>query len=870
MSEKTPLLKQYHRIKDKHQDELLFFRLGDFYEMFYEDAKIAARELELTLTAKPVAKDTDVPMAGVPVHSVQSYLEKLIKKGHRVAICEQVEEASQSSGIVRREVVRVVTPGTLTEEDYLESNKNNYLLAFCWEASERRIDGQRVGVAYVDLSTGEFEATEFIDDSAKNILLSEINRLHPAEVILPDNARKQEFIDRLTEYHDRLAITPRPCWQFEFDEARRAVEKQYSTEKVTGFIDQKLVVNAAGALVKYLAETQKRALAHLNLVKTYQRDRFMVLDATSQRNLELVESLTGQENATLFNVLDDTETAMGSRRLRRWILQPLLEEKCINERLNSVEWFYQNGPEIPRIKEELQQLFDIQRIVGKIGSNRANPRDLKALGESLKKIPEIKEILPDREEFNRMKERLHELAPLREELNGALVDNPPAKISEGEIFRDGYSEQLDKFRTAMRGGKEWIINLQKQERERTGINSLKVGHNRVFGYYIEVTKANLDSVPDDYKRKQTLANSERYITPELKEKERVIVGAEDRAVALEEELFIELREGVLDYLEQLQINADVLADLDVIVALASLARDRGYTRPRVSWDAGLYLEGSRHPVVEVIHEEDFVPNDLKLDAERRVVVLTGPNMAGKSTYIRQVALLSIMAQMGSFVPAAAASIGMVDQVFTRVGALDFLAGGQSTFMVEMVETADIINNGTERSLLILDEVGRGTSTYDGVAIAWAVVEYIARRINARTLFATHYHELTELADRLDNVFNMAVRAREWEDEIIFLRQVEEGQSDRSYGIQVGKLAGLPEPVIERARMILRELEEEKTHEALAKTDDTPAAAQFDLFNPAYQVVQRLKKIDLEQLTPIEALNALSRLQKQCPDAEEKD
>lgn len=863
--EKTPLLKQYDRIKEQYEDEILFFRLGDFYEMFYEDAEVASRVMEVTLTTKPVGKDHEIPMAGVPVHSVDSYVEDMLDEGHRVAICEQVEEASEASGVVDREVIRVITPGTLTEEDYLDSRKNNYLLSFCWEETETTDSAYRVGVAYVDLSTGEFEATQFEDDAEINVLLSEINRLHPAEVVVPDRGEKDEFLEQITEFHERIAVTGRPGWQFEFEEARRALENQFAAEDLEEVTDQKNLTTAAGALVQYLGDTQKQTLAHLNRINTYQRDRFMILDATSQRNLELAESLTGQQQATLFNILDETETAMGSRRLRRWILQPLLSERKINRRLNSVEWFHDNGPEIPAVREELGQLFDIQRIVGKVGSNRANPRDLKALGNSLERIPEIKQILPDQEEFEQMKDRLHELEKLRDELSRALVDNPPAKISEGEIFQDGYSEQLDELREAMRGGKEWITNLQKEERERTGIDSLKVGHNNVYGYYIEVTDANLDSVPEDYERKQTLANSERYIIPELKEKEQMIVGAEDKSMALEEELFLELREQVLDYLKQLQENADVLADLDVIVSLASIARERGYVRPRVDWDEELKLIQARHPVVEEIHDEEFVPNDLKLDSDRRLVVLTGPNMSGKSTYIRQIALTSIMAQMGSFVPADEAHIGMIDQVFTRVGALDFLAGGQSTFMVEMVETADIVNNATERSLLILDEVGRGTSTYDGVAIAWSVVEYIARQINARTLFATHYHELTELGNRLDNVFNMTVRAREWEDEIIFLRQVVEGHSDHSYGIQVGKLAGLPPAVIDRAREILQELEEEKTHQALSKTDDTPAADQLDLFHPAYQVVRKLQDLEVEDMTPLEAMNTLAQLQENSQD-----
>ncbi|MFP4687617.1 MAG: DNA mismatch repair protein MutS [bacterium] len=858
----TPLLEQYNEIKEKYQDELLFFRLGDFYELFYEDARVASRVMEITLTSKPVGKGNKIPMAGVPAHSVNSYIEKVINSGYRVAICEQVEEASQASGVVNREVIRVITPGTLTEEDYLDSRQNNYLLSFFLPDKSTK-----VGLAYLDLSTGEFEVTEFEDDFENTVLISEICRLHPAEILISDCQKYEPIIATLSTYYDNIAITRRPGWQFEPEEAKISLNKQFK-KLPEEIVASPLLISPSGALVHYLGDTQKQNLSHINKISRYDRKKFMVLDAASQRNLELVESLTSQQHATLLNVLDATETAMGSRRLRRWILQPLLNDKKINSRLNAVEWFVNNGPEIPVVKEQLRQIFDIQRIVGKIGSNRANPRDIKALGESLKQIPAIKELLPDTDEYNLMKNRLHELSELREEIEAAIVDNPPAKISEGEIFKSNYNERLDELRDLMRGGRDWITNLQKEERERTGINSLKVGHNRVYGYYIEVTDANLDSVPDDYQRKQTLANSERYITPELKEKERMIFGAEDKAMALEEELFIKLREDILQYLEKLQENADVLADLDVIVCLAELARQRGYSRPKVDWSSELKIEKGRHPVVEEIHEEEFVPNDLELDRERRLVILTGPNMAGKSTYIRQVALISIMAQMGSFVPADFARVGMIDRVFTRVGAHDFLAGGQSTFMVEMIETAEIINNAAERSLLILDEVGRGTSTYDGVAIAWSVVEYIARRINARTLFATHYHELNELADRFNNVFNMTVRAREWDDEIVFLRQVVEGHSDHSYGIQVGKLAGLPEGVIERSRQVLHELEEEKTRK-IPEASGEREIAQLDLFHPARQVLDKLEELEVEKMTPLEALNALNRLQQDYKKAEQE-
>ncbi|MGM0380924.1 MAG: DNA mismatch repair protein MutS, partial [bacterium] len=561
MGDKTPLLEQYDRIKEQYEDELLFFRLGDFYELFYEDAKVGSRVMEVTLTSKPVGKDNEIPMAGVPVHSVNSYVEKLLKEGHRVAICEQVEEASQASGVVDREVVRVITPGTLTEEDYLDSRQNNYLLSFSTKKDDSLAGDEDnvVGLAYVDLSTGEFSATQFEDDEENSVLVSEINRLHPAEILIADAGEDRRRLDKFTDYHENIAITERPGWRFEKEEARSNLTGQFPQEVVDNLADRSRLVEAAGALVSYLRETQKMSLTHLNRISTYQREKFMLLDATSQRNLELAESLTGQQQATLLNVLDDTETAMGSRRLRHWILQPLLNENKINARLNCVEWFVDNGPEIPAVKEELRQIFDIQRIVGKVGSNRANPRDIKALGESLERIPKIKELLPDTEEYNLMKDNLHELEELRDEIGRALVENPPAKISEGEIFKSGYSERLDELREQMEGGKQWITQLQKDERERTGIDSLKVGHNNVYGYYIEVTDPNLDSVPDDYERKQTLANSERYIIPELKEKEQMIVGAEEKAEALEEELFINLREEVVEYLELLQENADELA-----------------------------------------------------------------------------------------------------------------------------------------------------------------------------------------------------------------------------------------------------------------------------------------------------------------------
>lgn len=861
----TPLMEQYHGIKDEHQDAILLFRLGDFYEMFFDDAEVAARILEVTLTSKPVGKDVEVPMAGIPVHSLNSYVDQLIDAGHRVAICEQVEDADASSGVVEREVVRVMTPGTMTEEEYLESNENNYLLSFAFAEGEGEEGRDVVGLSYVDLSTGEFHGTQFEETAEEGVLESEINRLHPSEILIPDEDDYRERLGEILEYHESIAVANRPGWTFEDEETNRKLEEAFDESLLEDLEERNELVRAAGALVYYLDETQRQTLSHLDRLTPYERGKYMILDATSQRNLELVESLTGQQEATLLNVLDETETAMGSRRLRHWILQPLLNRERILDRQQGIQWLVDHPESIETLNEELRQVYDIQRIVGKIGSNRANPRDVLALRNSLDRIPDIKAVLPDEGIFEGMKDRLHHFEDLREELHDALVDDPPQKISEGGIIKDGYSEQLDEYREAMRGGKEWIANLQEQERERTGVDSLKVGHNKVHGYYIEVTKANTEAVPDDYERRQTLTNSERYVTPELKEKEQVIFGAEEKSQALEEELFLELRETLVEELDRLKDNAEVLADLDVLCCLAEVARERNYVRPEVDWDQELYLEEGRHPVVEEIHEEEFVPNGVDLDDEERIVVLTGPNMSGKSTYIRQVALISIMAQMGSFVPAEEARVGMIDRVFTRVGAHDFLAGGQSTFMVEMSETADIVNNATERSLLILDEVGRGTSTYDGLAIARSVIEYLAERIEARTLFATHYHELTRLADDYESIFNLTVRAREWNDEIIFLRQVEEGAADQSYGIQVGKLAGLPDTVIQRARTLLKELEDSSSsvHANTARN----GRSQMDLFSPPQQVADSIKELDLETLTPIDALQTLKTFQDQLENSE---
>lgn len=803
----TPMMQQYTAIKRQYADCILFFRMGDFYEMFNEDAVTASRELEITLTARNKGGGDKTPMAGVPHHSADSYVAQLVKKGYRVAICEQMEDPSEANGIVRRDVVRVVTPGTALDHLTLQDDQNNYLGAVL-------LHQERVGVAYVDISTGEFALTEL--NWEPGIVIDELSRIQPSELIISPEIRNQARIQGFVDQQLKVVLNP-VRENFRFKEAYQLLTEHFKTQTLYGFGCEEMEAGifAAGAIMEYLNETQKRSLDHINNLKTYFTQEYMVLDAATRRNLELTSTLRdGKRKGSLLGVLDRTVTAMGGRKLKQWINQPLLKAEQINERLDAVTEFLNHFYEKDQLRELLKDVYDIERLLGRIVYGSANARDLVALKNSLMLLPEIKNLLDGfiSARFNILSERLDLLEDVAELVETALLDDPPTSVRDGGLIADGFNEELDQFRDAATNGKEWLTRLEMQERERTGIKSLKVGFNKVFGYYLEVTKANLELVPEDYIRKQTLTNSERYITPELKEKESLILGAEEKSVVLEYQLFVEIRDQVADQMKRIQDSAAVLAELDVLLSFATVAVEQNYCRPTINMDDEIHILQGRHPVVEEMLNQPFVPNDTYLNGDSaRFAIITGPNMAGKSTYMRQVALITLMAQIGSFVPAEEATIGLTDRIFTRVGASDDLTTGQSTFMVEMNEVANIVHNATRRSLIILDEVGRGTSTYDGLSIAWAVVEYIhnQERLGARTLFATHYHELTILEDQLHGVRNYNVAVEENErDGVVFRHEIIPGAADQSYGIEVARLAGLPQELLERAQEILTRLESE--------------------------------------------------------------
>ncbi len=851
----TPLMEQYHSIKRKYPREILFFRLGDFYETFNEDARNASRLLGLTLTGR-FNGDKRVDMAGVPVQSVEGYVAKLIRAGQRVAICEQLQEADQAEGLVERDVVRVVTPGTLTEENILDRTRSNYLAAVA-------VAGERAGLAWVDLSTGAFEA----EDISRRDLVDEVTRLRPAECLVAE-----DFQDPIVEdlrLVARNVVTTVAPWTFEREDARRRLTKHFATASLAGFGVEELDlgVGCAGALYAYLEETQKTSLRHLTRIERHRRDDKVYLDRSTQLSLELTATLRDNDlRGSLVWVLDRTRTSMGARLLREWVTCPLAGVEGIRARLDSVEELL--DPTLRgELAEDLRGVHDIERIVAKLGSGRANARDLIGLRSSLEALPGLKETLSDRKarllvETNAAIDPMTEIHGV---LTAALADEPPITIKEGGLIRDGYDAELDNVRSMARDAKGWIAAFEAQEIERTGIPSLKVGFNQVFGYYIEVTNVHQAKVPVEYIRKQTVKNAERYITPQLKEKETQVQNATTSAKRLEYELFLRVREDAAKQIAILQKTAAAVARVDVLASLAEVAQEGRYAKPTVDDGEVIRIVDGRHPVVEKVQEERFVPNDVSLDGEgSRVLLITGPNMAGKSTYIRQVALAVLMAQMGSYVPAREAHIGVVDRIFTRVGASDELTRGNSTFMVEMNETANILNNATRRSLIVLDEVGRGTSTYDGVSIAWAVTEHIHDRVGARTLFATHYHELTELAKLLPGVKNLHVEVKEWGDHVVFLRKIVEGATDKSYGIHVARLAGIPREVIERAKAVLAELESERVDaEERPRLDagkHVVTAHQLSLFAPPPNpVVEELKKLDLDRLTPMEALQKLAEL-----------
>jgi len=856
----TPMRRQYLQIKKQYPEVIVLFRLGDFYETFDDDAKVVAQVCDIVLTSRPVGKNQRVPLAGVPYHSVEGYIARLIQAGHKVAIVEQVGDVT-GKGLVDREVVRVVTPGTVIEPSLLEERRNNYLAAVV-------LDGGRAGLAYADITTGEFATTQIASDDTLRLAVEELERLQPAEIVSPDAGVLRRSLG--LEAQAGPALTEYERWPFDLETAGQALMDHFAVASLDGFgvAGQPLAVQAAGGLLHYLAETQRARLEQLSNLRTYSTGQFMMLDAATRRNLELTESQRqGTVQGSLLGVLDVTATSLGGRLLRRWLNQPLVDLERLNGRLDAVEALVGDTPNRTRLRSLLKEVSDLERLSSRAVQGIARPRDLVGIRQTLDVVPEIRGTADQMAPGPAFLDELGALDPCRDVVDllaQALVDDPPATLNAGGVIRPGFSAELDNVATAAGDAKEWVANLERRERERTGIRNLKVGYNKVFGYYLEVTKANTDRVPEGYVRKQTLVNAERYITPELKEYESLILNAEERIQELESRIFRQVLEQVAAAAERLAAVARTLARLDVYAALAEVALLHRYVRPGLSAGEELHIAAGRHPVVEVAQrEEPFVPNDVDFSAEELILVITGPNMSGKSTFLRQVALIVLMAQIGSFVPADEAHIGLVDRIFTRIGAQDEISAGQSTFMVEMVETANLLNHATARSLLVLDEVGRGTSTYDGISIAWAVVEHIHNhpRLRCKTLFATHYHELTQLADLLPRIRNYNVAIAEEKDRIVFLRRVVPGGADRSYGIHVAQLAGLPRPVVHRAQEILEELEQEARAPGAARR--TVEVQQLPLFATSNPALEELQRLDVSAMTPLEAISKLYELQKKA-------
>jgi DNA mismatch repair protein MutS len=807
------MVKQYLSIKEKHKDAILFFRLGDFYEMFNEDAEVASRELDLVLTGRG-QEENRMPMCGIPYHASENYIARLIDKGYKVAICEQVEDPKLAIGVVKREVIRIVTPGTVIESNLLSEKSNNYLLAITKEKG-------KFGLAYADASTGEFKITE-VDSREK--LMDEVHRVNPVEILASDLI-ENEFPTSDKSSADKHFQQPTSSFKDIYDK-ESAEERLKDFFKVNsldsfGLNAVKTGWGAAAAILDYLKETQKTSLDQINQIKPYHTSQFMFIDAQTRGNLELVQTIRDKSfKGSLLWVLDKTKTSMGSRLLRQWVLQPLLDVERINQRLDAVGEFFSDAVLRAELGQQIKNISDIERAVGRIASGTANARDLIGLKESLKLLPKVKSLMSDVQSLMLKELRgLPDFNNVLDLISKAIIDDPPFGLKEGGLIKGGYDSELDEIKKAAREGKDWIAYLENEERKRTGIKSLKVGYTKVFGYYIELTKSHLSQVPDNYIRKQTLVNCERFITPELKEKESLILNADERMKEMEYRVFCDVRSKVAEHTPELQRLAHVLAQIDVLLSLAEIAVENRYCRPRISGSPDIRISESRHPVVEkTLGEYRFVPNNAVMDDEAgRFLLITGPNMAGKSTYMRQVALISLMAQIGSFVPAKEAELCLVDRIFTRIGAMDDIFSGQSTFMMEMTETANILNNATEKSLIILDEIGRGTSTFDGMSIAAAVAEYIHTKIKAKTLFATHYHEITQLADKHSGMKNLNVLVKEEGDHVTFLHRIVEGPADRSYGIQVAKLAGLPKEVVERAKKVYATLEMVENDLGKAKT-----------------------------------------------------
>ena len=870
----SPMMVHYCQTKCAYKDSILFYRLGDFYEMFFEDAKTVSRELELTLTGKDCGLSERAPMCGIPYHAAETYINRLIDKGYKVAICEQVEDPKTAKGIVKREVTRVVTPGTNLNMQELDEGKNNYLMAIVCV-------GDHFGVSTADITTGDCYVTE-IDEERK--LWDEINKFLPAEIICND-AFLVSGVD-VDDLRNRLHISvfALESWYFGDDLCKQTLLEHFKISSLEGLglADYDSGVIAAGSLFRYLLDTQKNTMEHMNKIIPYTTDRYMVIDSSSRRNLELVETLREkQKRGSLLWVLDKTKTAMGARMLRSFVEQPLIDADAINERLDAVTELNMQAMLREEIREYLNPVYDLERLVSRISYRSANPRDLLAFKMSLEMIPHIKNLLANFTSplLVRINEQMDGLEDLYTLLEASITEDPPLAVKEGGIIREGYNEQVDTYRNSKTQGKSWLAQLEAEEKEKTGIRNLKIKYNKVFGYYLEVTNSFKDLVPEYYTRKQTLTNAERYITPKLKELEDMILGAEDKLFALEYDLFCQVREELAAQIPRIQETAKAIAQLDVYASLSVVAQRNNYVRPTVNTKGVIDIKNGRHPVVEkMINNDMFIANDTYLDnGSKRVSVITGPNMAGKSTYMRQTALIVLMAQIGSFVPAEKATIGVVDRLFTRVGASDDLASGQSTFMVEMTEVANILRNATAKSLLILDEIGRGTSTFDGLSIAWAVIEHISntKLLGAKTLFATHYHELTELEGKIPGVNNYCIAVKERGDDIVFLRKIVKGGADKSYGIQVAKLAGVPDSVLDRAKELVDELvhtDITSTFKDLAENSrkTKPKAVHYDevdleqisLFDTVQDqdIIEELKNLDITMLTPMDAMNTLYRLQ----------
>ena len=861
-------MRQYFEAKRQHRDAIVFFRMGDFYEMFYEDALTAARALELTLTSR--SKDASggaIPMCGVPFHAADGYIARLVKKGFRVAVCEQMEDPKKAKGVVRREVIRVVSPGTLTDAGYLDAREPAFLMAVSLAP-----DGY--GVALIDLSTGEFATAEYAGPAARQTLADELAVLRPREILASPGVTDLSAV--LEELRIAAAITPADEWTFEYEAARRSLLDQLKTQSLQAFglEGHTAAISAAGALVQYLRDTQKADLAHLRDVTYRAGSDCLIVDPTTLRNLEVIEAASGGRAGSLLDEIDRTVTPMGGRLIRAWLLRPLLSLERIQDRLDAVEEFAFRATDRAKVRETLKTIHDVERLVARAALGTAGPRDLVALRQSMASIPRVRMLLGEMQAplVKSLLAEIDDLADIRDELARTLLDEPPAVARDGGMIRDGIDSELDELRTISRSGKQRIAEMEEAQRVRTGITSLKIRYNRVFGYYIEVSKSNLGNVPADYHRKQTIAGGERFITPELKAYEEKVLGADERIVEREVGIFEALRQRVASEAPRVQDTARGIAALDVLAALAETAALSNYTKPLMHASDELVATDARHPVVERYAPDAFVPNDVSLDAaSHQLIILTGPNMGGKSTYLRQTALLCLLAQTGSFVPARTAKLPVVDRLFARVGASDNIARGQSTFMVEMQETANILHCATSRSLVILDEIGRGTATFDGLSLAWAVAEYLASNPKARpkTIFATHYHELTDLADAVPGVANFHVVVREWKDDIVFLRKVVPGRSDRSYGIQVARLAGLPATVVTRARDILNGLERDELSRGGRPSlsgGTVDGQQQLGLFQaPAAgddPLHRRLREIDVNQLTPLAALTLLAELKQE--------